>query len=376
MRHELVVTVVCYLILFVLGAVAMYSLDLAREMVLGTDSRFLQKQVTLIFVSLLVFTLLLNVPFDFYVRRIWWIYAAGFLSLLAVFAFPSIGGVNRWITFGPFSLQPSEFAKLLLALTLSVYAERNWSRMREFTRGFVLPMVLALLYAAPILLQPNLSTAGLVLILALLTVYFAGTRVLYLLLTLALGSVLFAVSAGMGWLRGYQIGRLTHFLTGTMAPQVEVALRTVRNSGVTGSGLGGGWLKVYVPEAESDFVLAVIGEDFGFFGILIVVVTYLFLAYSLMRLTRYVERPSLRIFAWSYTSLILLHITINLGVFSGVLPVTGVPLPFVSAGGSSMLATLAGFAIVLSGLTNKERVRIVTVVSGGSLGGQGEGGVD
>ncbi|HPV62693.1 MAG TPA: FtsW/RodA/SpoVE family cell cycle protein, partial [Fervidobacterium sp.] len=168
------------------------------------------------------------------------------------------------------------------------------------------------------------------------------------------GVVGLVLASTFGLLHTYQLGRLRYFFGGGIAPQVDIALKTMKNSGITGSGVGSGWLKVYVPEAESDFVLAVIGEDWGFFGIIFVLLAYLFLTYSLMRVARYIEDTALKVFTWSYASVILLHMTINLGVFAGFLPVTGVPLPFVSTGGSSMMGLLTGFGIILSGLLNKK----------------------
>jgi len=97
-----------------------------------------------------------------------------------------------------------------------------------------------------------------------------------------------------------------------------------------------------------------LSEKIGIFGIIFVLLAYLFLTYSLMRVARYIEDTALKVFTWSYASVILLHMTINLGVFAGFLPVTGVPLPFVSTGGSSMMGLLTGFGIILSGLLNKK----------------------
>lgn len=224
-------------------------------------------------------------------------------------------------------------------------------------------------YAALVILQPNLSTAALVLIVSMLTLYYGGARFLYLLPTAVAGIVVFMIASAFGYLHSYQIGRLSHFFSGNLAPQVDIALKALKNSGITGAGLLGGFMKVYVPEAESDFVLAVIGEDFGFFGILIILIIYLFLAYALMKVSSFIERLSLRVFTWSYVTLILLHLTINLGVFAGMLPVTGVPLPFISTGGSSMIALLAGFGVIISGVFYKEERKSYKATEGDDIGG-------
>ncbi|ODN31402.1 FtsW/RodA/SpoVE family cell cycle protein [Fervidobacterium thailandense] len=354
MRQELIVTLVCYFILFIIGAIAMYSLDIAKEMVLGVQSNFFQKHIFTTIIGFLTFLIAVNIPYQVFYRYYKLFYLLGIGLLGMVFAFPKINGVHRWIRIGSFTIQPSEFAKILLVLFLSMYVEQNKDRMESFWNGFLLPMLFSGVYAALIMLQPNLSTAILVLFVSMLALYYGGTKLLYVLSTLVAGVVALMIASAFGYLHSYQIMRLSHFFSGNLAPQVDIALKAVKNSGLTGAGLLGGYMKVYVPEAESDFVLAVIGEDFGFFGILIILITYLFLAYALMRISSFIERLSLRVFTWSYVTLILLHLTINLGVFAGMLPVTGVPLPFISTGGSSMIALLAGFGVIISGVFYKE----------------------
>ncbi len=369
MRQELIVTFVSYFMLFIIGAIAMYSLDIAKEMVLGVQSNFFQKHIFTLIIGFLVFLITLNIPYQVFYKYYKFLYLLGTGLLLSVFAFPKINGVHRWIRLGSFTLQPSEFAKIILLLFLSIYVEQNREYMESFWRGFLLPMLFAGGYAALVMLQPNLSTAALVLIVSMLTLYYGGARFLYLLSTAVAGIVVFMTASALGYLHSYQIGRLSHFFSGNLAPQVDIALKAVKNSGITGAGLLGGFMKVYVPEAENDFVLAVIGEDFGFFGILIILIIYLFLAYALMRVSSFIERLSLRVFTWSYVTLILLHLTINLGVFAGMLPVTGVPLPFISTGGSSMIALLAGLGVIISGVFYKEERKPYKATEGDDIGG-------
>jgi cell division protein FtsW len=355
MRREVAIIIITYLILFVIGAIAMYSLDIAKEQVLGTPSNFFLKHVVNISVGLIAFYVTMNIPFSFYERYAIWIYLSGILLLIAVFAFPSVNGVHRWISLGSFTFQSSEFAKIILILFLSIYVKNNSREMNTLLKGFLIPILYASLYAALIFVEPNLSTALLTFVIAIATIYYGGTKSLYFLISFVLIFALIIVASSLGFLHSYQLGRLRYFFGGTTAPQVDIALKTLKNSGATGLGIGNGWLKVYVPEAESDFVLAVIGEDLGFFGILLVSVMYVFLTYALMKVANYVENIAVRVFTWSYATLIMLHVTINFGVFSGFLPVTGVPLPFVSTGGSSILALLIGFGIIMSGLSSREQ---------------------
>ncbi|MEN3043146.1 MAG: FtsW/RodA/SpoVE family cell cycle protein [Fervidobacterium sp.] len=354
MRQELIIIITSYLVLFVVGAISMYSLDIAKESVLGIDSNFFTKHIINIAAGLVVFFLAMNVPFHIYERYSNFLYGLGIILLAAVFAFPSMNGAHRWITMGGFTFQPSELAKILIILFLSIYVKKNDKVMNTFLKGFLLPIVFSLVYVVLIFIEPNLSTALLTLMVSLVTLYYGGAKLRYFIISFFLVLLSIIIASMFGFLHSYQLGRLRYFFSGSIAPQVDIALRTLKNSGATGAGIANGWLKVYVPEAESDFILAVIGEDWGFFGILMVSIVYLFLSYALMKVASYIDDVAVKVFTWSYATIILLHVTINLGVFSGFLPVTGIPLPFLSTGGSSIMSLLAGFGIILSGLTNKE----------------------
>lgn len=354
MRQELIIIIVTYLVLFVVGAISMYSLDIAKERVLGSESNFFIKHIVSLGIGLIMFYITMNIPFSFYEKYVNFFYLLGILLLLAVFAFPPINGVHRWIRIGSFTFQSSEVAKIILILYLSVYAKKNSKEMDTFLKGFLIPIGISLVYVLLIFLEPNLSTSLLTFVVALITIYYSGAKFRYFILSFILLVILLILASSFGLLHPYQLGRLRHFFSGAVVPQVDVALKTLKNSGATGVGIANGWLKVYVPEAESDFVLAIIGEDWGFFGILVITVVYLFLTYALMKVASYISDKALRVFTWSYATVILMHVTISLGVFSGFLPVTGVPLPFVSTGGSSIMSLLIGFGIIMSGLTQKE----------------------
>ncbi|HOJ94727.1 MAG TPA: FtsW/RodA/SpoVE family cell cycle protein [Fervidobacterium nodosum] len=354
MRQEITIIVVAYLLLFIIGALAMYSLDIARERVLGTSSNFFVRHLFNIFVGLIAFYVTMNIPFSFYERHIKLLYFLGILLLLIVFVFPPVNGAHRWINIRGFTLQSSEFAKIILILFLSIYAKNNYKEMEKFTKGFAIPLLYSIVYVALIVVEPNLSTALLTFIIAIVAMYYGGTKLSYFIFSFVAAVALVVIAFSIGLLHSYQMGRLRYFFSGTMAPQVDIALKTLKNSNATGLGIGNGWLKVYVPEAESDFVLSVIGEDLGFFGILIVGVMYFFLTYALMRAASYIKDVAVRVFTWSYATVIMLHVVINFGVFSGFFPVTGVPLPFISTGGSSIISLLIGFGIIMSGLTQKQ----------------------
>jgi len=178
-RAELKVTLVTYLVLFVIGALAMYSLDLAKEQVFNTSSKFFVKHVVTMAVSLFLMLIVKNIPFSFYERYDKWLYAIGIVLLGLVFVFPSINGAHRWIHIGGFTLQPSEFAKIILILYLSIYAKKHKAKMSEFVAGMLLPLLYVLVYVVLIILEPNLSTAIFTFLIGSVTLYYGGTKLRY-----------------------------------------------------------------------------------------------------------------------------------------------------------------------------------------------------
>ncbi len=351
MKKYVIVIIATYFILFLIGIFVMWSIDLAKERVFQENSNFIQKYIITILVGMVVFAITTKVPFKLFKDFLWIFYWIGIALLASVYAFPPINGSHRWIRLVGFTLQPTELAKIILILFLSIYIEKNERDMENFFKGLIIPGFISLPYLVLILLQPDLSSSMLLGLLTLLTLYYGGIRKRYFFGIIAVGIIVIIIATSFGILHDYQLGRLKYFFEGKLAPQVEMAVKPLRNAGLTGAGPNGGTLKVYVPEVESDFVLSALGEDLGVFGIYIVVFMYILQAFALLRVSSFVKESSLRIFISSYATMILLHTTINLGVFSGIFPVTGIPLPFISSGGSVILAILIGFGIMLSGLT-------------------------
>ncbi len=354
MKKYVIVIIATYLILFLIGIFVMWSIDLAKERVFQEDSNFIQKYIITIIAGIAAFVTTTIVPFRVYKDFLWFFYWIGIALLVSVYAFPPINGSHRWIRLVGFTLQPTELAKIVLIFFLSIYIEKNERDMENFFKGLIIPGFISLPYLVLILFQPDLSSSMLLGLLILLTLYYGGIKKRYFFGIIVLGIIAIVIFSSFGILRDYQLGRLKYFFEGKLAPQVEMAVKPLRNAGLTGAGPNGGTLKVYVPEVESDFVLSALGEDLGVFGIYLVVFMYILQSFALLRVSSLVKESSLRIFISSYATMILLHTTINLGVFSGIFPVTGIPLPFISSGGSIILAVLIGFGIILSGLTKND----------------------
>jgi cell division protein FtsW len=280
---------------------------------------------------------------DYLRRYVPWL-AGLAVVLLVLVAIPHIGievkGSRRWLGIGPVRLQVSEFAKLAVIYCLAHYLAINQTRIGEFRRGFLFPIVIVLLYAGLIMLQPDFGTAALVVAVGLTLIFLAGAKWRYILPALGVVVLGFAV---MVIHNPNRMRRLTAFLDvegnrqgGTY--QLYQALAAFAAGGVDGVGLGQGRQQLsYLPEAHTDFILAVIAEELGlWFTMGVVVVFAVMLIAGLIHLRR---APNLFQFLLVAGCLLLISLqaVINLGVVTGLFPTKGMSLPFISAGLSNLL---------------------------------------
>jgi cell division protein FtsW len=267
---------------------------------------------------------------------------------------PAINGAVRWFRLGPLSFQPSELAKFALALYLAVLLARKAEKVRDFSMGFLPPLLMTGVFLGLLLKQPDLGTAVIIGVTALGLLFVAGTRTSYILL-----SVL--IAAPVGWKvfitgESWRMKRLLAFLypwqyrrdTGY---QLYESLISVGSGGVWGQGLGQGHQKLFfLPEAHTDFILAVVGEELGLVGMLAVLATFGVLVWRGLRASMRARDPYGCYLAFGITCLFGLQTIVNMCVVLGLLPTKGLPLPFVSYGGTSLVMSLfmAGVLVNIS----------------------------
>ena len=278
--------------------------------------------------------------------------SAGLLILVII---PGVGvyvnGSRRWLRLGPLSFQPSEFAKYALVLFVSLALAARGKRVRRFFDG-ILPVLAAPAVAFLLILeQPNLSTAGSILIVSVILVMLAGAKWRHMLL---LGGGGLAVGAYYAWSAPYRRARLLSF-TDPFAKmsdegyQLAQSLIAFGSGGLFGMGLGRGRQKyAYLPYPESDFIFAIVGEDFGLLGCAAVILLFIAFLFAGMRIALTCPERFGCLLAAGITSMITVQAFINMGVVIGILPTTGLPLPFFSAGGTSLSITMAAVGVLLS----------------------------
>ena len=270
------------------------------------------------------------------------------LAVLAVGA--RINGARRWIAFGPLVFQPSELAKLALVIWTAAYLSRRRppGTLKELGRPIGL---LVLVFAGLVLVEPDLGTALTLLLVVGAILLVSGTRLPLLGSAYAL---VFGLAAIAAWTSPYRRDRLLTFLdpwkdpTGAGLQNVQ-ALISLGSGGVFGRGLGQGIEPLYyLPEAHTDMIFAVIGEELGLVGVALVLMAFCAFAYAGVRLAIACRDPFAKRLAAGITALVCGQAAINMAAAIGVAPLTGIPLPFVSYGGSSLVVMLAAVGVLLN----------------------------
>lgn len=274
---------------------------------------------------------------------------------LAIVLIPGLGvargGARRWVGFGHFNFQPSEFAKIIVVLYLARSISRKGDRMNEFFKGVVPHLVVVGLCALLVAAQPDFGTAVILVLVLVLMLFGGGARPAHLigLALVALPPVLFAVVHAP-----YRWRRILAFVdpwrySQDIAFQLVQSLIAFGSGGLTGVGLGGSQQKMFfLPEAHTDFIFALIGEELGLCGALAVLALFAVVGMRGFRVALRHPDPFASMLALGLTLVILLEAVVNVGVVLGLLPTKGLALPFLSYGGSALVGTLLQVGILAS----------------------------
>ncbi len=338
-------------LLTLFGLAALYSIGLGRP-----DTQFLdfKKQAVFFFIGLILMLGASRFNYVFYrsVSRPFYVFCL-FLLLAVLFFGTTIRGTRGWFAIGSFSFQPVELAKIGLILILALFASR---RRREFkTIGFFVGSgILTLASALLVILQPDFGSALLFLLIWLSVILMAGIRWRHLVVLFLVFCTLFSVG-WFGFFKDYQKERFLTFFNSGHDPlgrgyNITQSIIAVGSGQFFGRGLGYGSQSQlrFLPEAHTDFIFAVIAEEMGFLGASLVLALFTLLFYRLFKIARQAKDDfglftvlgALILFVWQFL--------VNVGMNIGLLPVTGLTLPFLSAGGSSLLANFLLIGIVQS----------------------------
>lgn len=345
------------IILIVTGLIMVYSTSAMASIVqYGVSYHFIIRQLIYVIISAFFIAFLMRNDYhalkSLYGFILFFIIGALFLVFVPHIGI-SAGGSRRWLNLIFFSIEPSEFLKIAFIIYLANFLEKRKDILDDnrYSLMFMSPFIFMGLLDFLLLKQPDFGTAAILFFITILMLFAGGVSLLYLISTLAFGS---AIAYLLIFSVAYRRARILAFLhpfhdkTG-IGFQIVQSMFAFARGGLFGTGLGNGKEKLFfLPTPYSDFVFSTVGEELGFIGVTIFIMLYLILAYRGLKIA--INAPDLfgTYLAYGLTALIVISAFLNIGVVLGFLPTKGLALPFVSYGGSSMLASCIAIGILLN----------------------------
>ena len=314
--------------------------------------KYLKSQGLFLILGIITMLIVSKIDYKKYYKYSSKIFSACFiLIILVLFIGTERNGSKSWFGIGSFGIQPSEFMKLAMIIFTSKYLYNNKKDIKNIKKG-VLPILgLTLIIFILIMLQPDFGT-GIILVMGVIGLLFVGGVDLKFFLKIAVLGILGII--GLIIAAPYRLKRILSFLNPWTDPlgsgfQIIQSLYAIGPGGLFGFGLGSSRQKhFYLPEPQTDFIFSIISEEFGFMGVLIVSSLFIFIIYKSIKIALKCEDLFGKYLAFGIVFILAFQATLNLSVVIGLLPVTGVTLPFLSYGGSSLLITLASMGIILN----------------------------
>ena len=338
----------CIMLIGIIGIFSMYSTD-GGEILYHTKNhtlRFCIFFTMMIIISFINIRIWHNLSYIFYFVTLLLLVWASFYGITA-------SGSQRWINLYFINLQPSELMKIAIIACFAKYYHRAQIQNVSKLTNILVPIIVLILPTFLVISQPDLGTSILIALSGIIVLWLSGVNIKYFFYSF----ILFIISAPfiISFLKPYQKLRILTFFDPDKDPlgagyQIIQSKIAVGSGGLTGKGfLKGtqGYLE-FLPEKHTDFIFTLYSEEFGFVGSLILLILYAILIFRVIRIGSLSRSFFSKIFCYGFGSAIFLYITVNMSMVLGLLPIVGSPLPIMSYGGSSMLATMIGFGIVMS----------------------------
>jgi cell division protein FtsW len=328
------------------------SADTAAE-IAGTHTYFLRRQVVRIIIGLVLFFIAFKLDYHIYQKLASWLLIISLSLLVLTLVIHSVSGrpgVARWLSIGPISIQPSDFARLSLILYLAAYLERKGTQITEFRMGLLPPVFIIGAVTVLIIIEPDFSTAFLTGLLGLIILFLGGAKLKHLASLAVVSLPLMAMGV---MTQPYQRARIQTFLGLSESPeagyQISQSLISLGNGGWFGQGLGNSALKrLFLPAPHTDFVFAIIGEELGFLGGFILLAIFFWLFQRGMVIARNAPDKFGMLLAMGIAFNLIIYVIVNIAVVTEVMPNTGIPLPLISYGGTHIVSTLISLGVLLN----------------------------
>ena len=345
----------CILLLGSISLVTMYSTD-GGEILFHTKSHFIK---LVVFTLMMLIISFINIKFWFSIGYLAYLLTIGLLFWTYFFGIKASGS-QRWIDLYFINLQPSELMKIFIILCLAKYFHRKKLENVNSIYAIFTSLVIILLPMGLVIIQPDLGTSVLIAISGIAVLWFAGINHKYFIYTMI--GFLISLPFIISFLKPYQKLRVLTFLNPDRDP-LGAGYQIIQSKIAVGSGglFGKGFLKgtqsylEFLPEKHTDFIFTLFSEEFGFVGSAFLLLIYAIIIYRIVAIGANSRSYFAKIFCYSFGAAIFVYITINMSMVLGLLPIVGSPLPIMSYGGSSMLATMIGFGIVMSARVHSQQ---------------------
>ena len=345
----------CILLLGSISLITMYSTD-GGKILFHTKSHFIK---LIVFTMMMLIISFINIKFWFSIGYLAYLLTVGLLFWTYFFGIKASGS-QRWIDLYFINLQPSELMKIFIILCLAKYFHRMKLENVNSIYTIFTSLVIILLPMGLVIIQPDLGTSVLISISGIAVLWFAGINHKYFIYTLI--AFLISLPFIISFLQPYQKLRVLTFLNPDRDP-LGAGYQIIQSKIAVGSGgiFGKGFLKgtqsylEFLPEKHTDFIFTLFSEEFGFIGSAFLLLIYAVIIYRIVAIGANSRSYFAKIFCYSFGAAIFVYITINMSMVLGLLPIVGSPLPIMSYGGSSMLATMIGFGIVMSARVHSQQ---------------------
>jgi cell division protein FtsW len=340
--------------LIVFGLIMIYSssIIISYERV-GHGYFYLTQQAISLGVGILGWLFFQNIDYHLLKKYSFYFFIASIILLLLVFI-PALNGgeeVRRWIFLGSFNFQPSELVKLFFIIYLANWLSSKGKDVKSFKKGLLPFVVILSLFTGLIIMEPDLGTAGMVAFVGLAMYYLSGARISHFIMTILAGGFLLYLAIISA---PYRLRRFLTFLDPEANPmgsgyQLRNALIAIGSGGIWGVGFGNSAQKyLYLPEAHTDSIFAIISEELGFLRTIIVVAAFILICWRGLLISKNAPDNFGKLLAGGITIWLTFQAFINIGAMLGLLPLTGITLPFVSYGGTSLVVSLASIGILMN----------------------------
>jgi cell division protein FtsW len=273
------------------------------------------------------------------------------LLIVTLFFAPDIKGAGRWLNLGIFSIQPADIAKLVLIIHLAVLLEAKANFIDNFKNGFMYFFIWILLISGLIMLQPNISSGIMLIIISLSVIYAGGAKFKHIFVSMIISGLVIGTAA---MIFPHSRSRIFSYVSsfsggGDLNFQVKQALYSLGSGGIFGVGIGNSMQSnLFLPEAYGDFIFAILGEEFGLIGSIAVLLAYLVFMVCGILVAKKSKDMFGQLLAFGITISIVLYAFVNIAVTTGVFPTTGLPLPFISYGGTSLIFLCVSVGILIN----------------------------